>query len=84
MLLITHIIIALTGLVVSGLLLASPSRTKLYLNYALLIATLTTGSCLIISTGHGLVSFCATGLAYSLVTLGSSLLARRRLASQQL
>lgn len=83
MLLITHIIIALTGLVVSALLLAAPTRTKLYLNYLLLAATLITGSCLIVITGHSLLSACATGLAYSLISVGSSLLASRRLASEK-
>lgn len=80
MLLIIHIIIALAGLIVSGLLLTHPSRTKLFLNYSLLITTLISGGCLIISTGHGLLSACLSGLTYSLISTAASLLARRRLA----
>ncbi|HET8690450.1 MAG TPA: hypothetical protein VFL81_03350 [Candidatus Saccharimonadales bacterium] len=83
MLLITHIIIALCGLVVAGLLLAQPSRTKLYLNYLLLAATLISGGCLIVNTGHVMLSTCATGLVYCLITVGSSLLAGHRLAVQE-
>jgi hypothetical protein len=82
MALLTHIIIALSSVAFASYLLARPSRNKFYANYALITATLVSGTYLVVSTGVPMLSACASGLAYLAVVLGLSAFAWRKLAHQ--
>jgi hypothetical protein len=84
MLLVSHIIIALSSIVVSSLSLADPSRNKLRLSYGLVAATLASGSYLVISSHAQILSSCITGLAYTGLVLSLISLARYRLDHDQI
>ncbi|HET6622362.1 MAG TPA: hypothetical protein VFG56_00305 [Candidatus Saccharimonadales bacterium] len=83
MLLITHIIIALTSLVFATYLLIRPSQVKLNMNYGLIAATIASGSYLIVTTGQHWLSACLSGLVYSVIAVSLSLAARAKLARQE-
>jgi hypothetical protein len=71
MLLVTHIIIALSSIVFSSALFIAPSRKKLYTSYGLVGLTIATGTDLVITTHARLVPSCITGLIYlGIVSIG--------------
>ena len=84
MLLVSHILIALSSLVVSSLSLADPSVNKLRLSYALVAATLASGTYLVISSHAQILSSCITGLAYTGLVLSLITLAKYRLGRDKI
>lgn len=64
MLLVSHIIIALTSLIYTGRTFLKPSRIGLKVSYTLVAATLVSGTYLVLSTHAPLTSACLTGLIY--------------------
>jgi hypothetical protein len=70
MILLTHIIIALSSLAFTTYLYFKPSSGKFYISYGLIGATIVSGTYLVISTRAPLVSSCITGLIYLGVALG--------------
>ncbi|MEK9195781.1 MAG: hypothetical protein AAB914_00250 [Patescibacteria group bacterium] len=82
MLLIIHIIIALSSILTGAIILLKPTQTRISINYGLIGATLTTGTYLIISTSGHLVQACISGLIYTSVVTFFTLQARKKLASQ--
>lgn len=82
MILIAHIVIALSSIIFASVLLASPSRAKVFVNYGFITATIASGTYLIITTGANILSACATGLGYLAVVAVLTALAQRKLASQ--
>jgi hypothetical protein len=71
MMLILHIIIALTGILQTSYLLFAPSKRGLHLSYILLGLTLTSGTVLVVSAGTHILQGCITGLLYTgFVTFG--------------
>jgi len=84
MILIAHILIALSSLAMAAVVYIAPSQTKLRINYGLIIGTLTSGTYLVISSHSGLVSACTTGLIYlAAVSLGT-VLARQKLSQKNI
>jgi hypothetical protein len=79
MLLVSHIIIALSSLAALTASLASPSVSRLRLSYGLVAATLASGTYLVISTHAQILSSCITGLAYTGLVLSLISVARYRL-----
>jgi hypothetical protein len=79
MLLLTHIFVALLGIVVATLSVIAPSQRKLNTSYGLLAATLTTGTLLVWQLHASLVSACFSGLLYTSFITISSVVAKRRL-----
>jgi hypothetical protein len=80
MLLLLHIIIALSGLAASTSAVFRPSRNKLSASYGLVIATIVTGTVLVISSHAKILSSCIAGLVYVGVSLSLILSAQHRLA----
>lgn len=80
-LLLGHIIVAVSGLLIATLGVASPSRGKLSTTYGLLGATLASGTVLVIVSGSPLVSACLSGIIYSAIVLVLTFIANRRLAA---
>lgn len=64
MLLITHIIIALSSILTASWALILPSRFKLRLSIGLVISTIASGTVLVVSTHAPLQQACTTGLLY--------------------
>jgi len=82
MTLLLHIVIALSSIIVSGLLLARPSRRLLHASYALVAATLTSGTYLVVLSPAHLPSACASGLLYLAIAGIMTAVARLKLAKQ--
>jgi len=83
MLLVTHVLIALSSIVVTGLAYISPSQRKLYSSYSLVGLTLASGTILVITTHSPLLSSCMTGLAYLAVVMFGIVATQRKLATQK-
>ena len=81
-LLITHIIIALTGIGITTVLLLSPSKRKLNLSGLFLAGTLTTGTILVISSSSHMLQSCIMGLLYTAFVVGGIAIAKRKLAKE--
>lgn len=80
MLLLSHAIIALLSLISSTLAMVSPSRNKLRASYLAAMATIASGTYLVIATHSSLTQACLAGLVYTGFTLACIIVARRRLA----
>ncbi len=79
MIVLMHVLIALSSIAMTTAAYIAPTRHKLRTNYALIAATLISGTYLVISTHSGLISACTTGLIYlSVVSFGTAL-ARHKL-----
>ena len=81
MVLLLHIVIALTSLVYTTYLYISPSKTKLRLSYILVASTVATGTYLTLINLSHLVSTCITGLIYLGIVSVAIVSARHKLAS---
>lgn len=81
-LLITHIIIALSGLTVAAVSLFNLSEKAIKISYVLTGGTLATGTLLVLQTGNVLKS-CLTGLAYLAAVLALTALAKYRLSLEK-
>lgn len=65
MILLAHILIAITGVIQASYMLVRPSKKGLHLSYALLALTLTSGTLLVASTGTHILQGCMSGLMYT-------------------
>lgn len=79
MVLISHIIISLCSLIFASYAIIKPSSKKLIGSYSLVAATLISGTYLVVSTKSSMISACVTGLAYTLLVVTLTLLAKIRL-----
>jgi hypothetical protein len=82
MLLIFHLVSALSSLSFATYSVFRPSRRGLGINYALAGMTIISGSYLAFSTNSHLLSACATGLFYTSIVTFELIAANRRLVSQ--
>jgi hypothetical protein len=83
MLLVTHIIIALSSLIFTTFALFAPSEAKLKVSYGFVAATIGSGTLLVISMPSHLVSACYSGLTYLAVMLVGIAGVRYRLAHEE-
>ena len=82
MIVLMHVLAALSSLALTTVLYFRPTVNKLHANYALIATTLASGTYLVVSTHSGLISACFAGLLYlSAVALGT-VLARQKLKTQ--
>jgi len=81
MLLLLHILVALSGLALSTYALIAPSANKIRLSSGLVILTIISGTIVVIEMHSNLMSACVSGLVYIGFTSGSLYLAARRLSS---
>lgn len=82
MIVLIHVLIALSSIVMTTAAYIAPTERKLHTNYFLIAATLISGTYLVVSTHSGLISACTTGLAYlSIVSVGTAF-ARQKLLKQ--
>ena len=80
MILIAHILIASSSLILTGYTFLFPSKSKLSAVYALVAATVGSGTYLMILTPAHMVQTCFTGLAYLGLMIPAILIVRRKLA----
>lgn len=83
MLLLTHIIIAISGLVVTGLAYFRPSKAKLNIGFSLIALTILSGTILVLRLHTSLTAACLSGLAYLAVSLTGLSFARQKLAAEK-
>ena len=83
MIILLHVIIALTSIVSTTVLAFIPSRFKMRVSFGLIAATLASGTYLVVSTHSPLVSSCLTGLAYLSVALAGVGVGAYRMARQE-
>jgi hypothetical protein len=79
MILLFHVLIALSSLAFTTYLYFRPSKGKFYASYGLIAATLASGTWLVVSTHSPLLSSCITGLIYLGVVLSGVFAAHRKL-----
>jgi len=84
MLLLVHVIIALSGLAASTAAVFKPSQARLRLSYGLVLATITTGTVLVIVSHARILNSCITGLVYIGVSLSLIITAQRKLSAEHL
>lgn len=82
-LLVGHIIVALSGIAIAVVSLVSMSRRAISASYMLTGATIATGTGLVILKPDSLLKSCLTGLLYMVVILVLTSLAQYRLATNQ-
>lgn len=71
MVVLIHVLIALSSVGYTTYLLFSPSQAKFRVTYGLVTATILSGTYLVISTHSNMLQACLTGLAYiCIVSLG--------------
>lgn len=80
MVLILHIIIALSSIVYTGYVLLKPTKRKINFSYSLVAATITTGTYLVILMPSHMVSACMSGLIYLAFVSVGLIFANKRLA----
>jgi hypothetical protein len=80
MLLVTHVLIALSSIIYTFYLLFVPSDRGVRLASWLVGLTLISGTALVISLRASLLRSCMTGLAYLLVTTAGIVVVRRKLS----
>lgn len=81
MLLLAHVLIALSSLVFTSYLFFAPAKRNFYISYGLVGLTLFSGTILVLSTHSPILASCVTGLVYIGVVLIGIVGARHRLAS---
>lgn len=79
MILLIHIIIAISSVAYTTLLLMRPSQTKLWTSYTLVAATLASGTYLTILSPVNMLRTCTTGLVYVVIVTAGIYVARRKL-----
>lgn len=80
MILLLHIVVALSSLVVTALAYVSPKATLLHTSYALVTLTISSGTFIAIASPAHLMQACISGLIYTVVVMGGIVAVRRRLA----
>ena len=83
MVLLTHIIIALSSMLMTTLAYIAPSKAKLYGSAGLVALTLASGTYLVYSTHSNMLNSCISGLTYlSVVSIGL-FAAQRKFAAER-
>ena len=80
MILVTHIIIALSSVGYTTLLLLRPTQAKLYTSYFLVAATLASGIYLTVVNPASMLRTCTTGLVYVVIVTAGIAIARKKLS----
>ena len=81
MLILLHVILAISGLAYNSYLIFRPSKRKFYVSYVLVATTLVSGSYLVWSTHTPLRHVCVTGVAYLLFVTSTLIGANHRLGN---
>ena len=81
MIVLLHVLIAISSITFTTYLYFKPSKGKFYGAYGLIGATLVSGTWLVISTGSPLLSSCMTGLIYFGITISGIVAAKHKLVA---
>lgn len=81
MIILLHVLIALTSIIYSGYAFFAPSKAKIRASYGLVAATLISGTYLVVSTHSPILSSCVTGLIYLGIVMSGILAAQHKLTT---
>jgi len=81
MLVLLHVLIALSSIVYTTYLFVRPSKSRLYVSYGLVALTLSSGTYLVISTHARLLQSCVAGLVYLGIISGAIAAAHYKLSA---
>ena len=84
MLVIIHVLIALSSVAYTTYLYFSPTDTKFKVSYGLVAATLASGTVLIISTHTNMLQACMSGLFYLTAVSFGLVLAKHRYSKEKI
>lgn len=83
---LTHVIIALSSVVIASVTFFKPSVKRLFASYGFILATVASGTFLILTTSGSILRSCITGLFYvtavSIITIATHVRVRK-LAKEQ-
>ena len=82
MILATHILIAISGILIATISYFRPSKALFNTSVALVAGTVATGTYLTIQNPSHLVQSCLTGLVYVAIVMGITALARQKATSK--
>jgi hypothetical protein len=80
MIILIHVIIALTSIVLASLTFFKPTMKKLIASYGFIFATIATGTYLLISIPSHILQSCLMGLAYLMVVSAATVATHVRIA----
>ena len=80
MILLAHIIIALSSLFVTAYAFITPTRTSLKVSYVLVGLTIATGTYIAVANPAHMVQACVSGLIYTGFVMAGIIAVRRKLA----
>ena len=83
MMILIHVLIALSSIALSSITAVLPSKSKIYGSSVLVALTLATGTYLVVAMHAPMLRTCLTGLAYLAVALSGVIVGYRRLAAQR-
>lgn len=83
MIILLHIIIALTSIIYSGITMFSPAKYKLKISYVLIGATFLSGTYLIVTMPAHMVQSCLEGLVYLGAVTTATVFAHKKLAAEE-
>lgn len=64
MIILIHVLIAITSIVVSSITFMRPTIKKLFVSYGFIFATIFSGTYLVVTTPSHILQSCLTGLVY--------------------
>lgn len=83
MVILLHVVIALSSIIVAGYLLVRPSRKGLAMSYAMMAATLGSGMYLVASAPAHMIEACLMGVAYLAVVSVMTIASRVKLVHRE-
>jgi hypothetical protein len=83
MIVLVHVIIALSSMAYTTYLFISPAKVKFYISYALIGLTLASGTYLVLSTHSRLLPACEAGLFYLVIVTAGVTAAHRKLSRSE-
>lgn len=79
MIILIHVIIALTSIAVASLVFFKPTMKKLFVSYGFIFATIASGTYLLVTIPSHILQSCLTGLTYLTIVSIATALAHVRL-----
>lgn len=84
MVILIHIIIALTSVIVASFVFFNPSMRKLITSYGLILGTIASGTYLLVTSPSHILQSCVTGLAYVTIVTVVTIATHVRIHARQL
>ncbi|MBC7564910.1 hypothetical protein H7100_01595 [Candidatus Saccharibacteria bacterium] len=84
MIILIHVILALTSIILASITFFRPSMQKLMVSYGLILGTLATGIFLLVAVPSHLLQSCIMGVSYLAVVTTATIVAHTKLASLKL